>query len=129
MAKNWNKSEVDTLIRCVKQKMDVEHIATALNRPANAIYLKAYRMHLPLREMSPRPIMRQMMEAKFRDVSLFVANRDFYDAVGISQKRWPALLYGYETPTNDELRSVARYLRFEVTDYERFILNEQLEMF
>lgn len=129
MAKPWSKTDIECLKRMIAAKSSVDEIAMVLHRPANAIYLKAYREHLPMREQHKRPLMRLMMEAKFRDITLFTANRDFYAAVRISQKRWPDLLYGYECPTPDEIKSVARYLNFSVEEYERFIENKQLELF
>lgn len=129
MAKPWTKSDIETLKRMVAEHNSVDSIALVLHRPANAIYLKAYREHLPMKQQHKRPLMRLMMEAKFRDITLFNANRDFYAAVKISQKRWPDLLYGYECPTPEEIRSVARYLNFSADEYERFIENKQLELF
>lgn len=129
MAKPWQPSELMTLKRMIEAKRPVDEIALALHRPANAIYLKAYREHMPMKEQHKRPLMRLMMEAKFRDITLFSANRDFYAAVKISQKRWPDLLYGYECPTPEEIKSVARYLKFTPEEYERFIENKQLELF
>lgn len=129
MAKPWTKAEVEALKRMIGEKTNIDVIATALHRPINAIYLKAYREHIPMKPQHHRPLMRLMMQAKFRDITLFQANRDFYIAVNISQKRWPDLLYGYECPTPEEIKSVARYLNFEPYEYEKFIQNKQLELF
>lgn len=129
MAKPWSNIEVKQLKELVALKTSMESIAAILHRPIAGVYLKAYREHIPLKPQHPRPMMRMMMQAKFRDITLFTANREFYRETGISQKRWPDLLYGYACPTQDEMKRVARYLNFEPRDYERFLTCKQLDLF
>lgn len=135
MAKNWNEADENLLRRKVQewndksQQIDMGFLAKRLNRTEEAIYLKAYRMKLPLRPQCARPTMRRIMELKFGDVTLFQANRQFYVATGISQKRWPSLLYGYEEPTQDEIERVANYLHIDQRDWIRFVKDFQMNLF
>lgn len=135
MAKNWNGADEELLISKVKewnekgQPINMEFLAHSLKRSEEAIYLKAYRMHLPLRPQCARPTMRKIMELKFGDISLFQANRTFYQATNISQKRWPSLLYGYQEPTQDEIERVASYLHIDNRDWIRFIKEYQQQLF
>ncbi len=135
MAKNWSTADEDLLRRKVnewnqkRQPLNMEFLARRLKRTEEAIYLKAYRLRLPLRPQCARPTMRKIMELKFGDVSLFQANRAFYQATRISQKRWPALLYGYEEPTQDEIERVASYLHIDQRDWIRFIKEYQQQLF
>ena len=123
MAKNWNEADEKLLRQKVdewnekSQPIDMGFLSKRLNRTEEAIYLKAYRMRL------------RIMELKFGDISLFQANRQFYAATGISQKRWPALLYGYEEPTQDEIERVACYLHIDQRDWIRFVKNYQMTLF
>ena len=135
MAKNWTEADEGLLIKKVNEwnekgePLNMEYLARRLKRTVEAIYLKAYRLRLPLRPQCARPTMRRIMEFKFGDVSLFQANRTFYQATGISQKRWPSLLYGYEEPTQDEIERVANYLHIDQRDWIRFVKNFQMNLF
>lgn len=135
MPKNWNATDENFLVRKVKewndtgQPINMEVLARRLKRTEEAIYLKAYRMRLPLRQQCARPTMRRIMELKFGDITLFQANRLFYSSTGISQKRWPALLYGYEEPTQEEIERVANYLRIDQRDWIRFVREYQMKLF
>lgn len=135
MPKNWTETEEQTLQRVVQEAMstgkqaDIGYLALVLHRSEAAIYLKAYRMHLPLRPQCARPTMRLLMQSKFGDITLFTANRQFYEATRISQKRWPKLLYGYEEPTQREMEAVADYLHIDQRDWIRFVNNYQCTLF
>lgn len=135
MAKNWNREDEELLRRKVcewnekGQPINMEFLAKRLKRTEEAIYLKAYRMRLPLRAQCSRPTMRKIMEMKFGDITLFQANRQFYASTGVSQKRWPALLYGYEEPTQEEIERVADYLHIDQRDWIRFVREYQMKLF
>lgn len=135
MAKNWNDTDEKLLRRKVNEwnekglPIDMGFLAKRLKRTEEAIYLKVYRLRLPLRKQCARPTMRRIMEFKFGDITLFQANRQFYAATGISQKRWPALLYGYEEPSQDEIERVANYLHIDQRDWARFVKEYQMNLF
>lgn len=128
MAKNWTKSEEETLRRMIDDKIKIEKIAKYLLKSETAVYLKAYRLRLPLKAICKRPAMRLMMEAKFGDVTIIQANRRFYEETGISQKRWPSLLYGYEEPSQDEVEAVAKYFNMTHNEWARFCDVLQLKL-
>lgn len=129
MAKNWNKTEEEVLVRMVKEKSPIEKIAKILDKSENAVYLKAYRLRIPLKEICPRPTMRRILEAKFGDVTIIQVNRSFYERTGISQKRWPKLIFGYEEPTQDEIVAVAKFFKMTYEEWARFLDVIQLNMF
>ena len=135
MAKNWSRADENLLSNKVKEwsekgmPLNMEYLSRILKRSEEAIYLKAYRMRLPLRAQCARPTMRRIMESKFGDITLFAANRQFYQATGISQKRWPSLLYGYDEPTQDEIERVAAYLHIDQRDWIRLVGEYQLSLF
>jgi len=135
MAKNWTASDESFLRKKVGEwhekgtPLDMGYLSAWLKRSEEAIYLKAYRMRLPLRPQCARPTMRLIMQSKFGDITLFTANRQFYQATHISQKRWPSLLYGYEEPTQEEIERVATYLHIDQRDWIRFVKDYQQNLF
>ena len=128
MAKNWTRGEEESLVKMIKDKLSIHKIAKYLGKSENATYLKAYRMRMPLKELCARPTMRQIIEAKFGDVTIIKVNRRFYEETMISQKRWPKLLYGYEEPTQDEIVAVARFFKMTTEEWARFVKVRQLTM-
>ena len=129
MAKNWTRQEEDSLRRLVASKVSVEQMAHFLGKSEQAVYVKAYRMRLPLKDMCERPTMRRILEEKFGDVTIIQVHRQFYEQTRISQKRWPDLLYGYAEPTQEEIEAVARYFRITTEEWARFVTVRQLKLF
>lgn len=126
MAKNWTRQEEDAMVRMIRDKVEIEKIAKYLGKSDNAVYLKAYRMRVPLKSLCPRPTMRLIMEKKFGDVSIIQVHRYFYEKTLISQKRWPKLLYGYCEPTQEEIEAVARYFNIDQSFWAEFLTAVQL---
>lgn len=135
MAKNWSMADEEMLRSKVREwheqgrPLDMAYLSTVLHRTEEAIYLKAYRMKLPLKPQCARPTMRKIMQTKFGDITLFSANRQFYQSTRISQKRWPDLLYGYAEPTQEEIERVATYLHIDQRDWIRFVKDYQQNLF
>jgi hypothetical protein len=46
----------------------------------------------------------------------FNPNRSFYDEIGINQKRWGQIYRGEIDPTITELKAIASFFDFEITD-------------
>ena len=73
--------------------------------------------------------MRKMLIIKFGSLELFKPNREFLLRVGIGQKRWTALAWGYTQPTQDEMMKVAKELKFTVEETFELMEARQLNMF
>ena len=116
------------MVRMIRDKVEIEKIAKYLGKNENAVYLKAYRMRIPLKDLCPKPTMRLIMEKKFGDVSIIQVHRNFYEKTLISQKRWPKLLYGYLEPTQDEIEAVARYFNIDQSFWAQFLTAVQLSI-
>ena len=127
MAKNWTREEESIMERMIIGGEEISSIARYLRKSENAVYLKAYRMKIPLKALCPRPTIRLVMEKKFGDVSIIQVNRNFYEKTGISQKRWPKLLFGYIEPTQDEILAVAEYFKIENKLWAEFLTAVQLQ--
>ena len=126
---NWTQRE-DTILRDeLEKKTPLKTIATMLNRSEEAIYLYCFRHHIHLKEQLKNPLMRKMLIIKFGSPELFKPNREFLLRVGIGQKRWTALAWGYTQPTQDEMMKVAKELKFTVEETFELMEARQLNMF
>lgn len=127
--KNWTQFEDQILREEVARHASIEHIAHRLCKSVNAVYLYAYRHRIALRKMVVNPLMRKMIEIKFGSVEYFTPNRDFYNKVQISQKRWSELVFGYTQPTERELRAVAEVINFSREETFQLMQSRQLCLF
>lgn len=126
---NWKTFE-DTILREeLEKKSTLKQIATRLNRSEEAIYLYCYRHHIHLKEQLKNPLMRRLLIIKFGSPELFKPNREFLLRVGIGQKRWTALSWGYVQPTQDEMMKVAKELKFTVEETFELMDARQLNIF
>ena len=126
---NWTQQE-DTILREeLEKKTSLKQLAIRFNRSEEAIYLYCFRHHIPLKEQLKNPLMRKMLIIKFGSPELFKPNREFLLRVGIGQKRWTALAWGYTQPTQDEMMKVAKELKFTVEETFELMEARQLNMF
>jgi hypothetical protein len=74
-------------------------------------------------------MMRRLLEIKFGNPDFFHPSKDFFRQTGINQKRWTELAWGYEQPTQDELKRAAVILNFTVEETFKLMEARQLELF
>ena len=126
---NWTILE-DTILREeLEKKTALKQIAARLNRTEEAIYLYCYRHHIHLKEQLKNPLMRRLLIIKFGSPELFKPNREFLLRVGIGQKRWTSLAWGYAQPTQNEMLKVAKELKFTVEETFELMEARQLNLF
>lgn len=58
----------------------------------------------------------QLIKKKETDHFTFKPDRSFYDAIEINQKRWGQIYRGEIDPTITELKAIALYFNFKMTD-------------
>ncbi len=126
--KPWSKREIQFVIDNVNT-MSLDDIAVKLDRSYNSVYLLAYRKGIPLHKQVEVNIMKLVVEAKFIKSDYFSPNREFYMAVGISQKRWSLLIRGYEQAKQQELQRVARHFMLSDSELEKIVPCCQLSLF
>lgn len=126
---NWHPDEDKILREEVKKNTPLKEIAKRLNKTEEAVYLYCYRHFIPLRKQVKNPMMRNLLQIKFGNVELFRPNKAFFEKVGINQKRWAFLIFGYVQPTQDELLRVARELNFSVDETFKLLDSRQLDLF
>lgn len=126
---NWSPSE-DAILRSeLEKKTPLKDIADMLCKTEDAVYLYCYRHNIPLRPRLKNPMMRKLLEIKFGRSELFKPDRGFFERVGINQKRWSELAWGYVQPTQDEMMRVAKELNFTVEETFKLMDSRQLDLF
>lgn len=125
---NWTQYE-DSFLREHLNDMTLSDIALALGRSEDAVYLYCYRHHIAVKPRLKNPMMRRLLEIKFGDPDFFHPSKDFFRQVGINQKRWADLAWGYAQPTQDELKRAAVRLNFTVEETFKLMDARQLDLF
>lgn len=126
---NWTPQEDNFLRSNLKEGASLKDIASSLNKTEDAVYLYCYRHNIPLRPRLQRPLMRKLLGIKFGIPEYFHPGKDFFARVGINQKRWSELAWGYVQPTQDELLRVAKELNFTVEEAFELMEARQLDLF
>ena len=126
---NWTMSEDALLREQLAKNVSLAEIAESLGKSEDAVYLYCYRHHIALRPRLKNPMMRRLLEVKFGNPDFFKPSKDFFRQTGINQKRWADLSWGYEQPTQDELKRAAVILNFTVEETFKLMEARQLELF
>lgn len=125
---NWRHDE-DEFLRDNIGSMTLDDIALRLGRSVDAVYLYCYRHHIPVKPRLKNPMMRRLLEIKFGNPDFFHPSKDFFRQVGINQKRWTELAWGYVQPSQDELKRAAVILNFSVEETFKLMEARQLDLF
>lgn len=126
---NWSISDEQTLRDRLKSGYSLAEIADILGKTEEAVYLYCYRHNIPTSKQLENPIMVKLLAIKFGDPKYFHPTKEFYRSVGISQKRWAHLAWGYAQPTQDELRRVAKSFNFSLDEAFALMEARQLNLF
>lgn len=126
---NWSPSEDQFLREQLAKNVPLNSIAESLKKSEDAVYLYCYRHHIPLKPRLKNPMMRRLLEIKFGNPDFFHPSKDFFRQTGINQKRWTELAWGYEQPTQDELKRAAVILNFTVEETFKLMEARQIELF
>lgn len=73
--------------------------------------------------------MRNLLEIKFGTPEFFRPSKEFFLRVGINQKRWAELSWGYIQPNQDEMMRVAKEFNFTVEETFKLMSTRQLDLF
>lgn len=126
---NWHDAEDRLLKEELEKNTQLKDIALMLGRTEEAVYLYCYRHNIPLHPRLEKPMMRKLLEIKFGTPEFFHPNKSFFLKVGINQKRWSELSWGYVQPTQDELLRVAKEFNFTVEETFKLMDCRQLDLF
>lgn len=126
---NWSPAE-DRILRDELERNTLpKDIASLLDKTEEAVYLYCYRHNIPLRIRLKNPMMRNLLEIKFGTPEFFRPSKEFFLRVGINQKRWAELSWGYIQPTQDEMMRVAKEFNFTVEETFKLMSTRQLDLF
>lgn len=126
---NWTDNEDQLLRRELGNKLSLKDIAEMLGKSEDAVYLYCYRHNIPLKRRLERAMMRKLLEIKFGEPEYFHPTKTFLARVGINQKRWAELSWGYAQPTQNELMRVAKELNFTIEETFKLMDSRQLDLF
>lgn len=88
--------------------LSLEELAKELKKTVTAVKLYMHRKRIsPSAEKVVRNLVREILIVKFTNPDYFTPTREFYTAVGMSQKRWWEVYYGRKMLSDEEYRSLA----------------------
>lgn len=125
---NWTEEDKQFLMQNMRTH-SIRQLADALGRTENAVKLFMYRHRLPLCRQVKSPTVVHLLRIKLGDPKWFTPTREFYEQVGIGQKRWTSLAFGYANPTEDELRKIARAFNLREEEWVKLLEASQLNLF
>lgn len=125
----WTPDEVNALNSFREQNLPLKEIASRLNKTPEAVRVYMTRHRMPIKEKVNCPIVEKLVCGKFVNAKWFTPDREFYELVKISQKRFSDLLNGYNNPTIEEMKRIASVLKFSPDDYLEFFQSRQLNLF
>lgn len=126
---NWSPAEDRILRDELERNTLLKDIASLLDKTEEAVYLYCYRHNIPLRIRLKNPMMRNLLGIKFGTPEFFRPSKEFFLRVGINQKRWAELSWGYIQPTQDEMLRVAKEFNFTVEETFKLMSTRQLDLF
>ena len=100
-----------------------------IGRSERAVRLYMFRHGIPLRQQTKCPTIPHLLEIKFGNANWFHPTREFYEQVGITQKRWQDLRMQYAAPTQEELVKISRVLHLQTEEALQLVDSVQLELF
>ena len=94
-------------------KLSPHEMARHLRKTEKAVEQYIHRNRIIVNEKVTRNVVKEILTIKFKDPGYFNPTRAFYDAVGISQKRWWALYKGQQQINEDEYTRLVSH--FDIT--------------
>ena len=125
---NWTEIERRFLMENLRT-MPIHQIAQRIGRSERAVRLYMFRHGIPIRPQTKCPTIPQLLEIKFGNANWFRPTREFYEQVGITQKRWQDLRMRYAAPTQEELVRISRVLHLQTEEALQLVDSVQLELF
>lgn len=113
----WTKEEKEILCNGIKDCVPFQDLCLQLGRTPEAVRQYMFKARLPRRaHVIKNNIAKSVLLMCIPDPECFRPNRAFYDAVGMSQKRWWSLYFGEAQITPEEYRALAKYFNVSLQD-------------
>lgn len=113
----WSDEQIQYLFNNLETKTFKE-IGEAISKSELAVQLYVHRQRIPVGSRVIRNMIIEILKIKFVNPSYFQPNKDFYKAVGLTQKRWWDLYYGRAAVKEAEYISLCDH--FQVTLQQAF---------
>lgn len=97
-------------------RIHLSEIAEHVERSELAVKCKALRMRLMMPSEVSDNLLITVLELKFVDISYFMPNRKFFEAVGLSQKRYWKIFRGQEKLKDEEYQRICVHLQLAPED-------------
>lgn len=123
--KTWTYQEREFLLDNI-EKMSLPDLAKHFNRSQLAVKCYIIRERIPYREQVKVNLLVELLEVKFGNPRYFKPNRQFYNAVKMSQIRFWKLYRGEVNPTEKEYNTLKAHFNITTENIEH---NRQLELF
>ena len=125
----WTNEERDLLRDGIRDNMPFDELCARLGRSPKAVRQYMFKARLPRRANTVKlNLAREVLLMRIPDPECFRPNRAFYQAVGMTQKRWWTLYFGEAQCTPEEYRALARYFNLSLKEvYDRLPLQMRIE--
>lgn len=124
---HWSKEQIDYLMAHL-YKDTIPNIAQHLNRSENAVRLFLYRRRIPVHREIRENLTRKLLDIKMSNSDYFHPTRAFFKSVGITQKRWARIYFGYDQATEAELLAVSKHLQLNTEELFSLLEARQLTL-
>lgn len=113
----WTKEEKEILCNGIKNHVPFQELCQQLGRTPEAVRQYMFKVRLPRRaNVVKNNLAKSVLLMCIPDPECFRPNRAFYEAVGMSQKRWWSLYFGEAQITPEEYRALAKYFNVSLQD-------------
>lgn len=113
----WTKEEKEILCNGIKNYVPFQDLCQQLGRTPEAVRQYMFKVRLPRRaNVVKNNLAKSALLMCIPDPECFRPNRAFYEAVGMSQKRWWSLYFGEAQITPEEYRALAKYFNVSLQD-------------
>lgn len=113
----WTKEEKEILCKGIKGHVPFQDLCQQLGRTPEAVRQYMFKVRLPRRaNVVKNNLAKSVLLMCIPDPECFRPNRAFYEAVGMSQKRWWSLYFGEAQITPEEYRALAKYFNVSLQD-------------
>lgn len=117
MGRKWTEEEKRFLANAIRNKTSLIDLSNELQRTPAAIVQCLYKLRLPRHTQFFRHNIAKLVLLKcIPDPDCFKPNRAFYNAVGMSQKRWWSVYSGEAQITPVEYRALCKYFNVSLQD-------------
>lgn len=123
--KSWTTRE-EEFVRNSIGKLSLEEIARGVKKTPTAVRQFLHRKRIHVGGKVARNLVMEMLVKRFVKPEYFKPTREFYQVVGMSQKRWWSVYHGEVALTDEEYKRLADHFLVQLEDIKGSV---QLSLF